>query len=118
MMAPKLSGDAVLGDHHLYDTPRTMTGVIRMTTLVPVPRRNSGETGGSFEMATGSIFSRHEDNSMGAGKSISQINSFASRNKYNLCRKLFAPHHESVLRTFEAIFSLLATSNFESLARA
>jgi hypothetical protein len=85
MMAPKLSGDAVLGDHHLYVTPRTMTGVIRTTTLVPVPLRNSRGTGRAFEMATGSILSRHEDNRMEAGKSISQINSFVSANKYNLC---------------------------------
>src|SRR5580693_6301850 len=49
MMAPKLSGDAVLGDHHLYGTPRTMTGVIR-TTRISVPRRNSRETGRSFEI--------------------------------------------------------------------
>jgi hypothetical protein len=31
MMAPKLCGDAVLGGHHLYVVPRTMTGLIRTT---------------------------------------------------------------------------------------
>jgi hypothetical protein len=106
MMAPKLAGDAVLGGHHLYGTPRTMTGVIRMTTLLAVPRRNSAETGRAFEMATGSMIGRHEDNRMGAGKSISQINSFASTNKYNLCRdRTKKPHHERLLRTCQAIFS-------------
>jgi hypothetical protein len=58
-----------------------------MTTPIFLPRRNSAETGGAFEMATVSIIGRHEDNRMGAGESISQINSFAPTNKSNLCIK-------------------------------
>ena len=52
MMAPKLSGDAVLGGHHLYVTPRTMTGIIRTTARKTIPRADDVEAGPSFLMAT------------------------------------------------------------------
>ena len=51
MMAPKLSGDAVLGGHHLYVTPRTMTGVIRTATRNTKLPRNAEEASRSFAMA-------------------------------------------------------------------
>jgi hypothetical protein len=86
MMASKLCGDTVLGGHHQCVAPRTMTGIIRTTTLIKVPRKNDAEAGRSFEMATVIIISRHEDNSMWAEKSISQINSFVPINKQRLYR--------------------------------
>ena len=51
-MAPKLSGGAVLGGHHLYVTPRTMTGVIRTATRNTKLPRNAEEASRSFAMAT------------------------------------------------------------------
>jgi hypothetical protein len=87
MMAPKLSGDAVLGGHHLYVTPRTMTGKIRTTAGITMPRIEDAEAGPAYEMATVVMISRQQDNRMWAGKSISQINSFAHRNKSKLCKE-------------------------------
>jgi hypothetical protein len=81
MMAPKLTGEAGLGRHPLYVSPGTMTGVIRTTAMFAMLCRKAAETGRAFGMATITIFSRHEDNRMGAGESISQINSFVLRNK-------------------------------------
>lgn len=52
MMAPKLSSGAVLGGHHLYVTPRTMTGVIRTTTRNAKLPPNAEEASRSFAMAT------------------------------------------------------------------
>jgi hypothetical protein len=52
MTAPKLFGDAVLGGHHLYVTPRTMTGIIRTTARKTMLRKDNAEKGRSFEMAT------------------------------------------------------------------
>jgi len=87
MMASKPLSGAVLGGHHRCVAPRTMTGIIRTTTLINMPCKNDAEPGRSFEMATVSITNRHEDNRMGARKSISQINTSVNRNKYGLCRK-------------------------------
>lgn len=64
-----------------------MTGVIRATALLTVLCWKTAETGRTFGMATMTILSRHEDNRMGAGESISQVNSFACRDKRHLCRK-------------------------------
>jgi len=90
-----------------------MTGIIRTTMLITVSRRNDAETGRTLEMATVIIVSRHEDNRMGAWKSISQINSFAIINKQELCKNPPHLHDEHVLRTSQAIFLRLTTSNIE-----
>src|SRR5580693_8837974 len=57
-------------------------------------------------MATAVMMSRHEDNRMGAGKSISQINTFAYRNKHCLCRNP-VPNvpAEGVFRVFRGTLS-------------
>jgi hypothetical protein len=86
MMAPKLSGGALLGGHHLYVTPRTRTGVIRTTARDTILREEDGESDRTFEMAQRNILNRHQDNSMWAARSISQINSFVPRNKQELCK--------------------------------
>ena len=116
MMASKPSCGAVLGGHHRCVVPRTMTGIIRTTTPITAPCKNDAEAGRSFEMATVSIMSRHEDNRMGAWKSISQINSFIIINKQELCNNPPLPHQERVLRTRQAIFHSLGTS--KSLSRS
>lgn len=64
-----------------------MTGIIRTTALITVPCRNGAKAGRSFVMATVFITSRHEDNRMKAGKSISQINTSVHINKHGLCKE-------------------------------
>jgi|SRR5271169_6294765 len=90
MMAPKLSYASVLGGHHLYVAPRTMTGIICTTPLITIPSKNDAEAGRFFEMATGIIISRHEDNRMKPRKSISPINSHVLIDKQDLCKNLRA----------------------------
>jgi hypothetical protein len=64
-----------------------MTGIICTATLIRTPRRKDAGQGRCFEMATVIMISRHEDNRMEAGESISQINTSAHRNKYGLCKE-------------------------------
>src|SRR3984957_9076446 len=66
MMAPKLSCAAVLGGHHLYVTPRTMTGIIRTTARDTMLRKDDAEADRTFEMAQRNIADRHQDNRMWA----------------------------------------------------
>ena len=84
MMAPKLSGDAVLGGHHLYVIPRTMTGVIRTTARDPIAmlRGDNAAAGRTLAMALRVIKNRHQDNRMWFGKSISPINTFVRSDKF------------------------------------
>jgi hypothetical protein len=51
MMAPNLFGDAVLGRHHLYVSPRAMTGKIRTTGRNSTPRDNARVAGRSLRVA-------------------------------------------------------------------
>src|SRR5580658_10498452 len=64
-----------------------MTGIIRTATLIRARCRKEAELDRCFEMATAIMISRHEDNRMEAGKSISQINTFVHPNKHGLCNE-------------------------------
>jgi hypothetical protein len=50
-MASKLSFAAELGGHHLFFSPRTMTGIIRTTPLTTILCEDDAEAGRFFEMA-------------------------------------------------------------------
>jgi hypothetical protein len=67
MMAPKLSGGARLGGHHLYVTPRTMTGVIRTTARNIKLPENAEKASRSFGMATVSIAAAMKITACGPG---------------------------------------------------
>lgn len=85
MMAPKASGDTVLGRHHPPVIPRTRTGLIRTTTRSTRGVTKPAGKIPSFVMAERDMNVRHQISSMGAGESMSQINSFVNSDKLLLC---------------------------------
>ena len=84
MMAPNLSGRAVLGHHHPATIPRTITGLIRTTTGKLRLTARPVVSVHSSEMATRDISIAIENNRMRPEGSMSQINRYVVLNKFYL----------------------------------